>query len=72
MELLLLLTADPAPSSVLPALSLLPHRLRTAHPRLPHCWTPGSPTRYWSTHAATWSPPAACAGCCAPSDQIFR
>jgi DNA-binding response OmpR family regulator len=31
---LLLLTADPAPSSVLPALSVLPHRLRTAPPEV--------------------------------------
>jgi len=47
-----LLTADPCPHSVLPALSLLGHGGAVRrHRRLPPCLTPARTTRYWSMPA---------------------
>jgi len=67
---LLLLTPDPAPSSVLPALARLPHRVQTAAPELtaPQVATPHDAALVDARRNES-SAPAAYAGCCAAPDR---
>lgn len=60
---LLLLTSELYPDPVLPALSLLPHTVRTARPRRLRCWRRETQTLCSSTRATTCRPGEACAAC---------